>query len=68
MAHSQIDGTPEVATFRLILNAHFDQFRNLDEWSDVGQGWTRREDTLRLMGWSKSSRIIVISPARKIDI
>lgn len=22
---------------------------NLDEWSDVGQGWTWREDPLRLM-------------------
>jgi hypothetical protein len=41
---------------------------NLDEWSDVGQGWTGREDTLRLMGWSKHRRVVVIRRARKIDI
>ena len=41
---------------------------NLDEWCDVGQGWTGREDTLRLMGWSKQRRVIVIRRARKIDI
>lgn len=41
---------------------------NLDEWRDVGQGWTGREDTLRLMGWSKARRVIVIRRARKIDL
>ena len=41
---------------------------NLNEWSDVGQGWTGREDRLRLMGWSKARRVIVIRRARKIDI
>ena len=40
---------------------------NLDEWSDVGQGWTGREDTLRLIGWSKARRVIVFRRARKID-
>jgi len=40
---------------------------NLDEWRDVGQGWMGREDTLRLMGWSKARRVIVIRRARKID-
>ena len=41
---------------------------NLDEWSDVGQGWTGREDTLLLMGWSKPRRVVVIRRARKIEI
>jgi hypothetical protein len=41
---------------------------NLDEWRDVGQGWTGREDTLRLMGWSKPRRVIVIRRPRKIEI
>ena len=41
---------------------------NLDEWSDVGQGWTGRGDRLRLMGWSKARRVIVIRRARKIDL
>jgi len=41
---------------------------NPDEWRDVGQGWTGREDTLRLMGWSKARRVIVIRRARKIDL
>ena len=41
---------------------------NLDEWRDVGQGWTGREDTLRLMGWSKARRVVVIRRTRKIDL
>ena len=41
---------------------------NLDGWTDVGQGWTGREDTLRLMGWSKERRVVVIRRARRIDI
>jgi len=41
---------------------------NLDEWVDVGQGWTGREDTLRLMGWSQLRRVIVIRRPRKMDI
>lgn len=41
---------------------------NLDEWRDVGQGWTGREDTLRLMGWSKPRRVIVMRRPRRIDI
>ena len=47
-----------------LINLQF----NLDEWRDVGQGWTGREDTLRLMGWSKARRVIVIRRARKIDL
>ena len=46
-----------------LINLQF----NLDEWRDVGQGWTGREDTLRLMGWSKPRRVVVIRRARKID-
>lgn len=41
---------------------------NIDEWRDVGQGWMGREDTLRLMGWSKPRRVIVIRRPRKIEI
>lgn len=41
---------------------------NLDAWSDVGQGWTGREDMLRLVGWSKARRVIVIRRARKIEL
>jgi len=41
---------------------------NLDDWVDVGQGWTGREDTLRLMGWSQLRRVIVIRRPRKMDI
>ena len=30
---------------------------SLDLWSDVGQGWMGREDTLRLVGWRKPSAL-----------
>lgn len=41
---------------------------NDDEWSDVGQGWMGREDTLRLMGWSKERRVIVMRRPRRVDV
>jgi len=31
-----------------------------DGWHDAGQGWQGRTETLRLMGWSRSRRVIVL--------
>ncbi len=29
-------------------------------WRDAGQGWQCKEETLRLMGWSRSRRVVVL--------
>jgi hypothetical protein len=29
-------------------------------WSDAGQGWQGREDTLRLQGWSRQRRVVIL--------
>ena len=38
------------------------------EWVNVGQGWEAHEDTLRLVGWSKSRRVIVMRRQVKQEI
>jgi Transposase DDE domain group 1 len=38
------------------------------EWCDVGQGWQACEDKLKLMGWSRSRRVIVMRRAKKTDV
>ena len=36
-----------------------------EEWVEAGQGWQGREDELRLSGWSKARRVVVLRrPAR----
>ncbi len=35
-----------------------------DGWTDAGQGWQGREDTIRLSGWTRTRRIIVLRRAR----
>ena len=37
-------------------------------WSDMGQGWSGCEDELRLSGWSRKRRVIVMRRERKIDL
>jgi hypothetical protein len=31
-----------------------------DDWVDAGQGWEARESTIRLMGWDRERRIVVL--------
>lgn len=38
------------------------------EWCDVGQGWQACEDKLKLMGRSRSRRVIVMRHAKKNDV
>ena len=37
-------------------------------WSEMGQGWQGCEDELRLSGWSRKRRVIVMRRQRKIDL
>lgn len=38
------------------------------DWVAVGQGWQACEDKLRLMGWSRQRRVIVMRRERPIDL
>ncbi|MDP1692358.1 MAG: hypothetical protein Q8L49_10500 [Burkholderiaceae bacterium] len=39
-----------------------------DDWTAVGQGWQACEDTLRLMGWSRKRRVVVMRRQRPMDL
>lgn len=38
------------------------------DWRDAGQGWEGCEDTLKLLGWSRARRVIVLRRAIKADV
>lgn len=50
---SKLRLTPKV---KLLIDRLFTK----TDWVDAGQGWQGTEDTLRLTGWSKSRRVIVL--------
>jgi hypothetical protein len=37
-------------------------------WCELGQGWQGCEDELRLLGWSRARRVIVMRRARPVDV
>jgi hypothetical protein len=39
-----------------------------EDWSPVGQGWQACEDQLRLMGWSRKRRVVVMRRQRPMDL
>lgn len=39
-----------------------------DDWSPVGQGWQACEDELRLMGWTRKRRVVVMRRQRPMDL
>lgn len=39
-----------------------------DDWSPMGQGWQGCEDELRLMGWSRKRRVVVMRRQRPLDL
>ncbi len=44
-----------------------------EDWVEAGQQWQGREDVLRLSGWSKARRVVVLrrplksKPAREVE-
>lgn len=38
------------------------------DWVDAGQGWSASGDTLRLSGWSKERRVIVMRRPVKVNL
>jgi hypothetical protein len=39
-----------------------------DDWIPVGKGWQDCDDELRLMGWSRKRRVVVMRRPRPMDL
>lgn len=39
-----------------------------DDWSDAGQGWEARESTIRLLGWARERRVVVLRRPLKSEL
>src|SRR3954468_6199809 len=67
MARAEREGMPYL--FRLgatrNVNRALQKAKLERDWTDAGQGWQGKETSLRLMGWSRQRRVILLR--RKLD-
>src|SRR5215467_2648231 len=62
MARAEREGLPYLFRLRATANVKRALERAMAErdWSDAGQGWQGKETTLRLMGWSRQRRVVLL--------
>jgi hypothetical protein len=62
MAEAEQRGLPYLFRLRLTKNVRRAMERAMRDasWSDAGQGWQGKETSLRLMGWSRQRRVILL--------
>ena len=62
MAEIGVRGLPYLFKLRLTANIKrsIRRLSRQSEWVDAGQGWQATETTVRLEGWSRQRRIIVL--------
>ena len=61
MAEAEKRGAPYLFKLRLTANVKRAIERmSQNDWVDAGQGWQAEETTVRLMGWSRQRRIVVL--------
>ncbi|MBV8092417.1 MAG: transposase [Acetobacteraceae bacterium] len=67
MARAEGEGLPYLFRLRATLNVNRALRRAMLErdWTDAGQGWQGKEMQLRLQGWSRQRRVILLR--RKLD-
>jgi Transposase DDE domain group 1 len=67
MARAEREGLPYLFRLRATANVQRALARAMAErdWTDAGQGWQGKETSLRLMGWSRQRRVILLR--RKFD-
>ena len=67
MARAEREGLPYLFRLRATLNVNRALCRAMLErdWTDAGQGWQGKEMQLRLQGWSRQRRVILLR--RKLD-
>src|SRR5438270_472880 len=67
MARAEREGLPYLFRLRATRNVNRALQNAMLErdWTDAGQGWQGKETSLRLMGWSRQRRVILLR--RKLD-
>jgi hypothetical protein len=62
MARAEQNGLPYLFRLRLTANVRrsLDRAMQQSDWADAGQGWQGNETTLRLQGWGRQRRIILL--------
>jgi hypothetical protein len=62
MREAEQRGLPYVLKLRLTSNVKrmIERLSSQREWTDVGHGWQAKESLLRLTGWSRQRRIIIL--------
>jgi hypothetical protein len=62
MSEAERRGLPYLFKLRLTANVKklIKKTFSKKGWSDAGQGWEGREDTLRLEGWSRQRRVVIL--------
>jgi hypothetical protein len=62
MARAEQERLPYLFRLRLTANVRrdFDRAMRQSDWADAGQGWQGKETTLRLHGWGRQRRIILL--------
>jgi hypothetical protein len=62
MARAEQKGLAYLFRLRMTANVRrsLDRAMRHSDWADAGQGWQGKETTLRLVGWSRQRRIILL--------
>jgi len=62
MARAEQDGLNYLFRLRMTVNVRrsLDRAMQHTDWADAGQGWQGKETTLRLVGWSRQRRVILL--------
>ena len=70
MREAELRGIDYLFKLRLTTNVKklVDRTFSRRDWIDAGQGWQGRIETLRLIGWSRDRRVVVLRRRLKDDI
>lgn len=70
MREAELKGVPYLFKLRLTKGTRtlVDRLMRGCDWIDAGQGWQRAESALRLSGWSRNRRAIVLRRRIKKDL
>jgi len=70
MAGAEQRGLPYLFRLRLTRNVRgaLERAMRESDWTDAGQGWQGKEATLRLLGWSRQRRVILLRRKLRGDV
>src|SRR5271156_4343787 len=62
MARAEQNNLPYLFRLRMTANVRrsLERAMQQSDWADAGQGWQGKETTLRLVGWSRQRRIVLL--------